>query len=58
MKDVYMVTKSTNAYYSYDQSDPRVAQAAGKGALDEAGRAEQHIMTETAPNELKLGGGA
>ena len=28
------------------------------GALEEAGRAEQHIITEAAPNELKLGGGA
>ena len=26
--------------------------------LQEAGRAEQHIVTEAAPNELKLGGGA
>ena len=29
-----------------------------KGALEEAGRAEQHIITEAAPNELELGGGA
>ena len=28
------------------------------GALEEAGRAEQHIITEPAPNELKLGEGA
>ena len=28
-----------------------------EGALEEAGRAEQHI-TEAAPNELKLGEGA
>ena len=27
-------------------------------ALEEAGRAEQYIITETAPNELKLGEGA
>ena len=27
-----------------------------KGALEEAGLAEQHIITEAAPNELKLGG--
>ena len=26
-----------------------------EGALEEAGRAEQHIITEAAPNELKLG---
>ena len=29
-----------------------------EGALEEAGRAEQHIITEAAPNELKLGEGA
>ena len=28
-----------------------------KGALEEAGRTEQHIITEAAPNELKLGMG-
>ena len=27
-------------------------------ALEEAGRAEQHIITEVAPNDLKLGEGA
>ena len=26
-----------------------------EGALEEAGRAEQHIIREAAPNELKLG---
>ena len=29
-----------------------------KGALEEEGRAEQHIITKAASNELKLGGGA
>ena len=29
-----------------------------EGALEVAGRAEQHIITEAAPNELKLGEGA
>ena len=29
-----------------------------EGALEEAGPAEQHIITEAAPNELKLGEGA
>ena len=29
-----------------------------EGALEEAGRAEQHIITKAAPNELKLGEGA
>ena len=29
-----------------------------EGALEEVGRAEQRITTETAPNELKLGEGA
>ena len=45
-----MVTKSTNVHYIYDQTDPLVAE----GALEEAGRAEQHIITEVVPNELKL----
>ena len=38
----------------YDQSDPRVAE----GALEEAERVEQLIITEAASNELKLGRGA
>ena len=50
-----MVTKSTNAYYVYDQSDPRVAQ---RVRSEEAGRAEQHTITKAAPNEMKLGRGA
>ena len=56
MKDIRMVTKSTNTHYicKYDQSDPRVST---EGALQEAGRADQHII-EAAPNELKLGRGA
>ena len=29
-----------------------------EGVLEKAGRAEQHIITEAAPNELKLGEGA
>ena len=29
-----------------------------EGALEEAGRAEQHIFTEAAPHELKLREGA
>ena len=29
-----------------------------EGALEQAGRAEQDIITEAAPNELKLGEGA
>ena len=29
-----------------------------EGALEEAGRAEHHFITEAAPNELKLGEGA
>ena len=28
VKDIYMVTKSTNVYYIYDKSDPRVGQTA------------------------------
>ena len=48
-----MVTKSSNVYYN--TTDPIVSST--EGALEEAGRAEQHI-TEAAPNELKLGEGA
>ena len=33
-----------------DHSDPRVAQ----GALEEAGRGGQHMITGAAPNNLKL----
>ena len=29
-----------------------------EGALEEAGRSEQYIITEAAPNELKLASGA
>ena len=29
-----------------------------QGPLEEAGRAERHVITEAAPNELKLGEGA
>ena len=52
MKDIYMVTKSSNVYYIYDQSGPRVAQ---RVRSKRPVRAEQHIITEAAPNELKLG---
>ena len=45
-----MVTKSTDVYIYYEHSNPRVAE----GALEEAGRAHQHIITEAAPNELKI----
>ena len=48
-----MVTKSSNVYYN--TTDPIVSST--EGALEEAGRAEQHI-TEAAPNQLKLGEGA
>ena len=49
-----MVTKSTNTLYL------RSIRSSGstEGAPEEAGRAEQHIITEAAPNELKLGEGA
>ena len=57
IKDIYMVAKSTNAYYVHDQSDPRVVHDR-KGSLEEAARAEQRIITDAAPNELKLDGGA
>ena len=48
------MTKSANVLYIYDQSDGRVAR---KGPLENAGRAEEHIITESAPNESKLGEG-
>ena len=57
MKGIYTITKSTNEYNIYDQFNPRVAHGR-KGALEEAGRAEQHIITKAALNVLTLGGGA
>ena len=55
MKDIYMVTKNQAVYIIL-----RPIQSSGstEGALEETGRAEQHIITEAAPNELKLGEGA
>ena len=47
-----MVTKSV-----YIILRPIRSSGSTEGALEEAGRAEQHI-TEAAPNELKLGEGA
>ena len=35
MKDIYMITTSTNVYYIYDQSDPRVAQRVRSKRQDE-----------------------
>ena len=43
------MTKSANVLYIYDQSDNRVA---GKGAPENAGRVEEHIITESAIKEL------
>ena len=37
---------------------PTRSSGSTEGALEEAGRAEQHIITEAASNELKLGEGA
>ena len=48
----YSQNRRVSAYYIYDQPDPRVAQS----VFEEAGRAEQHIITEAVPNELKFGG--
>ena len=48
-----MVTKSSNPNYI----TPIRSSGSTAGALEEAGRAEQHI-TEAAPNQLKLGEGA
>ena len=37
----------------YDQVDPRMAH---KGTLEDAGRAEDHIIAESTAKELKRGG--
>ena len=37
---------------------PTPSSGSTEGVLEEAGRVEQHIITEAAPNELKLGEGA
>ena len=37
---------------------PIPSSGSAEGALEEAGRVEQHIITEAALNELKLGEGA
>ena len=50
-----MFTNSTNVLSC---SRPNRSSVSTEGALEEAGRAEQHIITEAAPNELKLGAGA
>ena len=49
------MTKSTNVLYIYDQSDDG---AARKGAFEDAGRADEHIIKESAPNKPTRGGGA
>ena len=54
MLTILTVTKSTSILYIYDQSDDWVAR---KVALEDAGKAEEHIITESAPNEPKRGGG-
>ena len=41
----------------YIISRPIPSSGSTEGALEEAGRAEQHIITEVAPDELKLGEG-
>ena len=47
------MTISTNVLYIYDKSDDWVAR---NGALEDAGRTEEHIITKSAPNEPNLGG--
>ena len=42
----------------YIISRPTRSSGSIEGALEEVGRAEQHIITEAARNELKLGEGA
>ena len=46
--------------YPLGTSKGIIRQSSGitEGALEEAGRAEQHIITEAASNDLKLGEGA
>ena len=46
-----MVTKSTNVYYIYDQSDPRVAHRVRSKKQDERNSTSSQ---EAAPNELNL----
>ena len=41
-----------------DNTDTRVMRSGRKGALGDVGRAEQHIITAAAPNNLERGGGA
>ena len=51
MKDIYMVTNQA----MHIILRPFRSSGSTEGALKEAGRAEQHIITEAEPNELKLG---
>ena len=55
MQDIYMVKKSTNVH---DVLRAIRSSGGAEGVLDEAGRTEQHIIPEAAPNELTLGSGA
>ena len=56
MKGIYVIIKSSNV--SYILLRPIRSADSTEGALDEVGRAEQHIIIEAAPNKLKLGEGA
>ena len=56
MKSIYVIIKSSNV--SYILLRPIRSADSTEGAFEEVGRAEQHIITEAAPNKLKLGEGA
>ena len=49
-----MVTSCLNMHYIYDRLMLGYCADGRKGVLEQAGGAEQHNITEAAPNELKL----
>ena len=51
---IYVVTKSSSVHIL----PPIRSSGSTEGALEEAGQAELHMITEAAPNELKLREGA
>ena len=52
-----MVTSCLNMHYIYDRLMLGYCADGRKGVLEQAGGAEQHNITEAAPNELKLARG-
>ena len=53
MKSIYVIIKSSNV--SYIMLRPIRSADSTEGAFEEVGRAEQHIIIEAAPKELKVG---